>query len=588
MGSMGGGWRRGWPVAALLVAWGGLGCEPDPASSCEQPGVGQGPCCVLALPDGRRLEGACVDGRCRRADQPGFTGPCDRAGLHDAADAEPTLGDVEPVEPDAADGAPDSAPDGPLDGATDGATDGAPDAAEDPCRRVVCDPGERCDPATATCRPARFGAPGGPCGSDVDCRAGRCLSEADSDGAVPGGYCSVPCVDDRDCGGGRCLDAEGGRLCFDPCDDRGECRAGWTCVGGGDGPGCRVDCRLTGCPGQGTCDPAVGICRPAPIPCRSPCAVGESCEQTRCVRVDGTCQTAYHCRLGQRCLDGLCVADEFTACADDAACGPGQRCVPVDERGVCLAACARDDECPVDRACRADLGACYYTVCGPGTDNGPLLGGCGFGSGLDRAGTCLPFGTPGGAPGYCVEAGLAAPGEPCDTQVEGREPNDRALRCRPGAVCHDDPDDPLDPEMAWETRGICAALCAPGADAACPPEAACVDFGAPDDPETPADDPLVIGLCLDADCRVLDPDGCPGGSRCRPYGLGDDAGRCGPAGAAGPGEACRSEDDCADVALCVSRGAGTECLTVCDPVDADPCGGGRCYSEDGWGFGVCL
>ena len=133
-----------------------------------------------------------------------------------------------------------------------------------------------------------------------------------------------------------------------------------------------------------------------------------------------------------------------------------------------------------------------------------------------------------------------------------------------------------------------AALCA-APDGPCPGDLeTCVDFGTPDDPDTAEDETRVIGLCLEAQCRVLEVGGCGAGERCRPFGLGDDAGRCGPAGAAGVGEPCASEDDCADVALCVSRGAGTECLRLCDPEDAAACGGGRCYAEVGWGFGVCL
>jgi len=289
--------------------------------------------------------------------------------------------------------------------------------------------------------------------------------------------------------------------------------------------------------------------------------------------------------MGQRCLDGLCAAAEFTRCEADDACGPGGRCVPVGDGGVCLTGCAADDDCPIDRACRPDLGACYFTVCGPGTGNGALLGPCDFADDVARPGTCLPFETPGDAPGFCVEAGLAAPDEPCDGQADGRSIAERALRCRPGAICDGDPDDPLHPERDWSTRGRCVALCVPGAPC---DGGICVDFGAVDDPATAADDTVVLGLCLDVECRVLGAPDCVPGERCRPFGLADDAGRCSPSGPAVAGDACATTDDCADAALCVSRGAGTECLPLCDPQAADPCAGGRCYAEEGWGFGVCI
>lgn len=557
------------------------GCEPDAPADCTEPGIGRGPCCPLVLPGGERLAGVCIDQRCLRADQPGFDAPCELTADRGPPDAG--LGDG------TLDGPADSTPTDahPLDdAATDGPPDGGRDAAPDPCRTVLCDPGERCDPLTGDCRSTRAGIPGGACAADSDCEVGRCLSEEASGGAVPGGYCSVECIADADCGRGHCLEAEGGRRCFESCDDVGRCRVGWVCAGD-EGPGCRVDCRVAGCPGQGRCDDRAGLCRPPPIPCPYPCAVGESCEQARCVRQDGSCRTDYHCPSGQICHEAVCVPRPFTACDDDAACGDSQRCVPTDEGAVCLFACAVDDDCPIDRACRADLGACYYSVCGPTADNGDVLGPCGFGTGLDRDGTCLPFSTPGQAEGYCVEAGLAEPGQPCDEQIDGRTPAERAIRCRPGAVCYGDPDDPLDPERDWGARGVCAALCDPDGAGPCPAGTACVDFGEPDDPETPADETRVIGLCLEVQCRVIGEVGCPPGEACRPFGLGDDAGRCGAAGDVGAGGACRSADDCMEAALCVSRGAGTECLPLCDPEEPAGCAG-RCYAEAGWGFGVCL
>lgn len=572
----------GWVLILTCLTLALPGCDADVAP-CAQPGLGSGPCCALTLPDGRALQGVCLEARCRHAEQPGFDAPCgptgDDADVADGAADAPAAPDPDGQALD--DGLPDRgrvADAAPEDAAPQG------DGPADRCAAVICDPGERCVPETGVCRSVRAGIPGGACETDADCQIGRCLSERDSAGAVPGGYCSVRCEADADCAGGHCLEAEDGRLCFESCDDIGACRAGWTCAEP-EQPGCRVDCRQVGCPGQGTCDAESGACAPPATPCRYPCAAGESCEAARCLRLDGSCTTDYHCPVGERCLGERCVAAEFSACEDDATCGAGQRCVAVDGVGVCLAGCRVDDDCPTDRACRADLGACYYTVCGPGTGNGTLLGPCGFGSDRSREGTCLPFGTPGDAPGYCVEAGLSAVDEPCDGQVHGRSPAERALRCQPGAVCHDDPDDALHPERDWARRGRCVALCAPGEPCA---DGRCVDFGAADDPETGADERVILGLCLDVQCRIIGPPDCDDGERCRPFTLSDDAGRCGPAGAAAVGEPCADVEACAEAALCVSRGAGTACLGLCDPADEQACDGGRCYADVGWAFGVCL
>ncbi|MCB9543077.1 MAG: hypothetical protein H6703_11595 [Myxococcales bacterium] len=578
---------RGGVVALAVVAvWALAGCD-EPAARCVGPAGVAGPCCTLVLPGGERVRGACLEGRCRRADQPGLAPACG------GGEADARLVDARLVDA-AGDGAVDAVVDasddaGDAGGAGDGAVDGGPDAAVDRCAGVLCDPGERCDPATGACRSRQFGVPGGACAVDADCGAGRCLSEAASGGAIPGGFCSVACVDDGDCGRGACVAVADGRACFEPCDGRGECRAGWTCRPDAARSVCRIDCRVAGCPGQGRCDVATGVCGAPAFACRYDCGVGESCEEGRCVRVDGSCVTDYHCRLGvETCAGGRCVPVEFSACAGDDECGAGQRCAPVGEGGGCLFACASDADCPADRACRVDLGACVRPGCGGETGNGELLGACGFGAGGDRPGTCVPYAGEGsgGAPGFCVEAGLAAAGEPCDAQSRERSVAERAVQCGPGLICRGDPDDPLDPERRWAGRGACAALCLPGAgDGRCGGEG-CVDFSEVDDPATAADEARTVGLCLPVECDVLDPAGCAPGARCRAYGLSDRAGVCGVAGVAPRGGACASDADCAEVALCVARGAGTECLRICD--DDGECGGGRCYRDAGWRFGVCL
>ena len=532
-------------------------------------------------PDGRAVDGA-VD-----------------AGAGDSSAGDGRAGDVGPgSEAGPGDGSAGDGSAGDVAGGDGGGRDGELDVGREVdadaggvCVGVVCDPGERCDALTGDCQSRRFGVPGGACAVDGDCERGRCLSEGGSGGAIPGGFCSVACARDGDCGFGACVAVADGRACFESCDDRGECRAGWTCRPDAARPVCRIDCRAVGCPGQGRCDEATGVCGPPAFACPYDCGVGESCVDGRCVRLDGSCTTDYHCRLGvESCAEGGCVPVESSACQGDGDCGAGQRCVPIGEGGGCFFACASDGDCPADRACRADLGACVRPGCGGATGNGELLGGCGFGSGQDRPGTCIPHEEPpeGGDPGFCVEAGLAAAGEPCDAQSVGRTVAERAVQCGVGSICRGDPDDPLDPERRWAGRGACAALCAPGMEGGRCGVGSCVDFGSRDDPATPGDETRVVGLCLPVDCDVLDAGSCEGALRCRAYGLADRAGTCGLAGAAPVGGACSADEDCADVALCVSRGQGTECLRVCDPAGAACPGGGRCYAGVGWRFGVCL
>lgn len=77
------------------------------------------------------------------------------------------------------------------------------------------------------------------CAADEQCTSGRCLS---ADDGFPGGYCTfVDCESRRDCAGaGRaCLRGEfNGNLCVELCEEDGDCREGYECVGQGGGAFC--------------------------------------------------------------------------------------------------------------------------------------------------------------------------------------------------------------------------------------------------------------------------------------------------------------------------------------------------------------
>ncbi|MCA9539471.1 MAG: hypothetical protein KC620_11325 [Myxococcales bacterium] len=465
------------------------------------------------------------------------------------------------------------------------AGDSAIDAEPNPCA-IICDPGERCDPASGTCVSRHFGVPGGACEAEGDCHVGDCLSQAATAGAVPGGFCSVQCADDGVCAGGACVPVEQGRVCFERCDEFGGCRPRWTCAPPTRDRAaiCVVDCRVAGCPGQGRCDASSGACEPSEVPCRYDCAVGEHCLDGRCVRLDGSCVTDYHCPAGvTACVFGRCLPVEGTPCAQVDDCDAIQRCVGDDGVGICALACAADGDCPAHRVCRADLGACAYEPCGGDSANGALLGPCRFGS-AGRPGTCLPLGNQAPRPGlgYCIEAGIAETGEPCDAQSDGRTPRDRAVQCAPGRVCEGDPDDPLDPAPGEQGRGRCVALCAPGDAAICVADEVCVELGAPDEGRS-------VGACLRSECDALAPAGCGIGGRCEPYALTDRAGRCVPSGAAAIDEPCAATADCAGRAICIARADGPACAALCDPQQADACERSRwCYAEPEWALGICL
>lgn len=114
------------------------------------------------------------------------------------------------------------AADGSVSAPVDGSSDPGPDAVTDVVEPV---PVDRDD--------------GDACTADAQCTSGRCLSPDDG---FPGGYCTFfDCESRRDCAGaGRaCLRGEfNGNLCVELCEQDGDCRSGYECVGQGGGSFC--------------------------------------------------------------------------------------------------------------------------------------------------------------------------------------------------------------------------------------------------------------------------------------------------------------------------------------------------------------
>jgi len=579
--------------AALAIA--GCAGEDKEVPQCTVDGLGTGRCCDIQLGSGETTLGACLEeGICTNGanrqtnvicgDPPevqrdrGIREPVDSSvgGMGGAGGVGGAGGGGGMVLPDMG-----AAGEGGMGGAGGGG---------DPCAAVVCDPGQRCDPATRAC----VSRPAGPCADDTQCAGGGTCVSPDE---VPNGFCRVDCNSDDDCNGGACLPSGDGSICFERCAPG--CREGWTCLDVTDENGapvvsiCQVDCRENGCGRGQVCNEDSGLCEAGPTPCPYPCAQGETCTEGRCIRQNLSCITDYHCEQDVRqCQNGQCVVSEFTDCLAANQCDPSQTCVPTadDGSGICLFACQQDAQCPFDKSCLVDFQVCYFTLCGPSQNNGNFYGACNFGSAGQQAGTCFPVPVqPGEAPiGICREAGAVAEGGACNAQNTGRAAADRNLQCSAGSLCFGDPDDALDPSRDWADTGECSRLCDPR-NPICSPMRSCVDFSATDDRATPQNEANFIGLCLTSDCSVTGDD-CGGVNHCRPYSFIDDQGLCGPPGRVALEQPCIENSDCTDHAICANAGDGPICLEICDLAGgAAACPQGqRCVSNPGWAFGACL
>jgi len=361
---------------------------------------------------------------------------------------------------------------------------------------------------------------------------------------------------------------------------------------------------------RGAADPAITTACPPPAPpppmpdggeCRFPCGDGEVCTGGHCVRLDGTCAGDIHCRFGtQRCGEGLCVAAEFAPCRGDDTCAVEQFCLldpanPLAE-GVCVFDCRNGEACPFHERCFPEYGGlCYYETCGASTANGEPGGECRIGGRGGHPGTCFPLpASSGEGVGVCLEAGLAAEGEMCDLQVEGRDPAARAVQCAPGSYCWGDFDDDALPPDTWMQTGECAGLCDPR-HPVCSEGRTCLDLSNGDDPATPEDDTRYLGICLRLECALFPapdaPPDCEDGSACRLVAVGTSRGDCGRAGAAGRFEPCQTHEECAGISFCGEAGGPTTvCNPLCDPgANAEPCAEAeRCYAEPGWVVGFCV
>ncbi len=211
--------------------------------------------------------------------------------------------------------------------------------------RGTCVPSE--EPPPTSCRGDDDCAVGQFCDSSGHCRASQTCSTHE-DCTLPGlGYC-----DDR----GTCVPSPGAE-----CVTSNECESGERCVDGfctewNDGGGqCQFDEQCDG--GQGLC--VDGTCHAA---CNGDdeCGTGEICDGGYCRFQEDTqngCRYNSDCAPGQVCIDTVC---HDTGCTQDTDCTTaGDRCVD----GVCVADEAPQPECTQNSDCTEQGYECVEGVC---------------------------------------------------------------------------------------------------------------------------------------------------------------------------------------------------------------------------------
>ena len=116
-----------------------------------------------------------------------------------------------------------------------------------------------------------------PCTQDFECgQTGTCLL---IDYGYPNGYCSIGCEDECP-GDGVCERIWGNNYaCFDGCETRDDCRAGYDCMETETGNfACSPSCTVLGCPAGETCDFTTGACtHDGPSTPGGPCVQSNEC-----------------------------------------------------------------------------------------------------------------------------------------------------------------------------------------------------------------------------------------------------------------------------------------------------------------------
>lgn len=239
-----------------------------------------------------------------------------------------------------------------------------------------------------------LGSAGESCTRRADCAEGlSCIGEVCVAGSGDGGVPAAPageggeCIARSDCRSGlvcnmnRCEQAPlgvdpdnryGGR--GESCQAKNDCEGDLACVSNScrevtlslahtDKACYRVECAETVdcCAGfvpNPNCEQYRDNCMTDPIFCntyRSLCECNQECVDEVCVAAAQGCETNEECGSTQT---PFCVNNRCSQCGEDVDCaGAGTQCV----EGVCMAACAIDENCPLLHACQDSV--CVDTGC---------------------------------------------------------------------------------------------------------------------------------------------------------------------------------------------------------------------------------
>jgi hypothetical protein len=216
------------------------------------------------------------------------------------------------------------------------------------------------------------GVAGEMCGSDDDCKGGRCLTSrpgflGNGGTMLPGGYCSGDCLEDAHCGkGGVCLlpaFGMGAGTCYQSCANDADCtRDGYRC-------------RMVGNDVRG-CNPAAD-----PLPdgtAGKPCTGDADCGggmNTCATELPGEGFAAFFQRWPAE--GGYCTQ----SCMEDSDCGAGGVCLGFGA-GTCFATCTAMTDCRDGYTC-SDRGAMMGTM-------GGGMGGADGGSAMPPPMVCSP------------------------------------------------------------------------------------------------------------------------------------------------------------------------------------------------------
>lgn len=240
------------------------------------------------------------------------------------------------------------------------------------------------------------------------------------------------------------------------------------CAGGGasgvDGGDDVISCasRLD-CPGRlGCVDGICGRCTRD-----RDCLVTEMCHPLDNLchsMVEGDeCRLNQDCPLGWFCVQGYCEdPSTITPCTEDADCGQGERCDPLNLVCVEDLGCNRDEDCAAGEVCDLATNRCTR-ACTPETQESV----CGYGLVCDENGRCVE----------CYRDDQCGVGLDCNTQTNRCEGSNSCMTnrdCLPGQVCNPQTRQCTEPPPSCLSNADCAE-------------------GSVCDPAT--------GQCVPADCR---------------------------------------------------------------------------------------